>query len=46
MAGQWVKASKSGVGTVSAVETRLKCMEIKTPFDQTKGYAVAFCLLR
>ena len=41
----WVTV-KNGIGTISTAETRLKCMEIKTNFDQNKGYAVALCLLR
>lgn len=45
-AGDWVQAGADGVGQLSDAPTNLRCMEIRTPYDDTKGYAVAFCLLR
>lgn len=44
-AGDWVKAG-SGVGVKSTSATNIKAMEITTPYNATKGYAVAFCLLK
>lgn len=41
-AGAWVASDGTGTKT----ETRLLAMEIKRPFDQERGYAVALCLLR
>ena len=35
-----------GIGTKSSNRTNLKCMEIRQAFDESKGYAVAFCLLK
>ncbi|MGY6030653.1 peptidase G2 autoproteolytic cleavage domain-containing protein [Phytobacter sp. AG2a] len=33
-----------GLGGVSETPTRMRCMEIRKPYDVTKGYAIALCL--
>jgi hypothetical protein len=42
----YVKAIDGGVGHYSDTATNLRCLEIRRPFDSTKGYAVALCLIR
>ncbi|PLR38883.1 MULTISPECIES: phage tailspike protein [Yersiniaceae] len=43
----YVSPSKTpGLGTASENETRMRCMEIRTPYNESKGYAVALCLVR
>lgn len=44
--GDYVAAGNGGVGVKSNTPTNMRCMEIRKPFDATKGYAVAFCLLK
>lgn len=34
----------AGIGTRSEEVTRLRCMDIRQPYDSNKGYAVALCL--
>lgn len=36
----------NGIGMVSESETRMRCMEIREPFDSAEGYAVALCFIR
>lgn len=43
--GVFLKAI-DGVGHPSDTETRLLCMEIKSPFDPIEGCAVALCFIR
>jgi len=38
--------SEAGRGTASSSETRIECMEITSPFDSDRGYAVALVLIR
>lgn len=33
-----------GLGTKSKKSSRLRCMELRQPYDKSKGYAVALCL--
>lgn len=33
-----------GIGMSSTTATRLRCMEITSPYDETRGYAIALCL--
>jgi hypothetical protein len=40
--GDWVSAN----GNASKTQTNLRCMEIKSSYDASKRYAVAFCLLK
>lgn len=41
----WVKPSSiEGLGTKSAGRSLLRCMEVKTPYNEEKGYAIALCL--
>ena len=43
----FVCPGQDGLGTnAGRVETRLECLEITTPYDSSKGYGVALCLLR
>lgn len=44
--GDFIAAGNGGTGVKSATATNTRCMEIRKPFDDTKGYAVAFCLLK
>jgi hypothetical protein len=38
-----VSASVDGLGTLSASPTRIRCLEVTTPYDIEKGYGVALC---
>lgn len=44
--GDWIKAGIEGVGTKSTEPTNIRCMEIRKPYNDEKGYSVAFCLLK
>lgn len=44
--GSWVRAGSNGTGTKSDGKTNLRCMKVKSPFDPSKGYAVALCFLK
>lgn len=46
LVGGYVAGGADGVGTASAEGTNMRCMEIRRPYDDDKGYAVAFCLIR
>jgi hypothetical protein len=45
-AGDYVAANDGGQGIRSTAPTNLRCMEIKSPFDAVKGYAVGVCLVK
>lgn len=42
----YIKAHSHGVGTTSEEPTNIQVMQITTPFDVNKGYAVAYCLIK
>lgn len=44
--GDYVAAGDNGIGIRTTTATNIRCMEIRKDFDPSKGYAVAFCLIR
>ena len=45
-AGDFVKPSAGGVGTKSDEPTNVRCMEVRSAYDGSKGYAVGLCLVK
>ena len=44
--GDYIQPSdEPGLGEKSEEKTSMRCMEIRTPYDEEKGYAVALCLV-
>jgi hypothetical protein len=44
--GDFVKPSAGGVGTKSDEPTNVRCMEVRSAYDGSKGYAVGLCLVK